>query len=181
MKKVSALAAIIAVALVASIPATAMAAHGGKFLSVPSAAIAGDSVVVSWKDAPGNQQDWITVVKAGTSDKEWGKWTYLKGKKAGTYQVKGLTSGEYEARLYFDYPKGGFTVHERVKFSVTSGAPKGDYMSLTSGEFAAGKPVVVSWFNTPGNQQDWITVVKAGTAEKEWGKWGLMLCGVLER
>jgi hypothetical protein len=152
-------------------PNSLLAAHGGKHLSVPSAAIAGDSVVVTWANTPGNQQDWITVVKAGTSEKEWGKWTYTKGKKGGTYKVTGLTSGDYEARLYYDYPKGGFKVIERVKFSVKAGAPKGKYMSLTAGSFAKGKTVAISWFNTPGNQQDWITVVKAGKSDKDWGKW----------
>ena len=171
MRRAHFVATIVVFAIAFASPALATVGHGGTYLTIPSASIDGDSLVVSWAGTPGNQQDWITVVKAGTSDKEWGQWTYTKGQKNGSYTVKGLKSGEYEARLYYDYPKGGFKVIERVKFTVTAGAPKGDYMSLTAAEFAAGKTVVVTWFNTPGNAQDWITVVKAGTAEKEWGKW----------
>ncbi len=171
MRRVHFIATILVVAIAFASPALASVGHGGTYLTLPSATINGDSVVVSWAGTPGNQQDWISVVKAGTSDKEWGQWTYTAGKKEGNYTVKGLKSGEYEARLYYDYPKGGFKVIERVKFSVIAGAPKGKYTSLTAAQFAAGKPVVVSWFNTPGNAQDWITVVKAGTSEKEWGKW----------
>ena len=171
MKRVRLIAAVAVVVFALVAPALAGVGHGGKFLSVPSAKITGDSLVVSWTGTPGNQQDWITVVKAGTADKEWGQWTYLAGKKSGSYTVKGLASGDYEARLYYDYPKGGFTVIERVKFSVSADAPKGKYMSLTAAQFAAGSPVVVTWFNTPGNAQDWVTVVKAGTAVDDWGKW----------
>jgi len=104
-------------------------------------------------------------------DKEWGSWTYTNGAKDGSFTAKNLTSGRYEARLYYNYPKGGFKVIERVAFSVKSGAPAGDYMSLAKGVFAAGEAVVVSWFKTPGNQQDWITVVKVGTPDTDWGKW----------
>ncbi len=171
MRRATLFAAIAVFTLAFACPALASMGHGGKFLSVPSATINGNSVVVSWTGTPGNQQDWITVVKVGTSDKEWGQWTYTKGKKAGNYTVKDLTSGEYEARLYYDYPKGGFKVIERVKFAVAAGAPKGKYMSLTAAQFSVGKPVVVTWFNTPGNAQDWITVAKAGTAVDDWGKW----------
>ncbi len=79
---------------------------------------AGEAVAVTWFKTPGNQQDWITVVKVGTADTAWGKWTYLKGAKSGKYEVKGLAAGDYEARLYYDYPKGGFKVIERLLFTV---------------------------------------------------------------
>jgi hypothetical protein len=171
MRRTIVFAALILFTVAFASPALATLGHGGTYLSLPSATINGDSVVISWAGTPGNQQDWITVVKAGTSEKEWGQWTYTAGKKAGNYTAKGLTSGEYEARLYYDYPKGGFTVIERVKFTVVAGAPKGKYMSLTAAQFAAGSAVMVTWFNTPGNAQDWITVAKAGTPAKEWGKW----------
>lgn len=170
MKKLSLCLTTLAL-LALAFPAYAGGSHGGTYLSVPSATIDGSTVVLSWKGTPGNQQDWVTVVKAGTSEKEWGQWSYTGGAKAGSFTAKNLTTGDYEARLYYDYPKGGFKVIERVKFSVKAGAPTGKYMSLTKGAFKAGEAVVVSWYETPGNQQDWITVVKAGTAEKDWGKW----------
>ncbi len=163
---------ILAAALLTlAFPAYAGGPHGGTHLFVPSASVDGSSVVVTWKGTPGNQQDWVTVVKAGTPDEEWGTWTYTAGKKNGSFTAMILTDGRYEARLYYDYPKGGFKVIERVAFSVKVGAPKGDYMSLAKGLFEAGETVVVSRFETPGNKQDWITVVKAGTADTAWGKW----------
>ena len=160
---------ILAIAICA--PAHAASTHGGKYLSLPSNVISGDSAVVSWKGTPGNQQDWVTVVKAGTADTEWGKWSYTAGKKDGHFTATGLTAGDYEARLYFDYPNGGFKVIERIAFKVEQGPPKGKYLSLTAAEFKAGSMVIVTWFNTPGNQQDWVTVVKADQPDTEWGQW----------
>lgn len=157
--------------LALTLPAVAAAGHGGDHLSVPAATISGSSVVVSWRGTPGNAQDWVTVVKSGTPDKEWAQWTYTKGAKAGSFTVKGLVTGRYEARLYYNWPDGGFEVIERVAFSVKTGAPTGDYLSLSAGTFEAHTPVVVTWARTPGNQQDWITVVKAGTSDEKWGTW----------
>jgi hypothetical protein len=57
-------------------------------------------------------------VPVGTPDKEWGQWTYLKGRSAGTFAVQVHNPGKYEARIYFDWPKGGFKVKERMKFVV---------------------------------------------------------------
>ncbi|MFH1532682.1 MAG: hypothetical protein ABIK09_18300 [Pseudomonadota bacterium] len=118
MRRSCIVAALVAVMVVFGSPTLAGAAHGGKFISVPAAEITGCSVVVSWRGTPGNQWDWITVVRTGTPDTEWGPWTYLKGEKTGTYEVRDLVAGDYEVRLYLDYPKGGFKVIERLKFRV---------------------------------------------------------------
>lgn len=78
----------------------------------------GAGVTVHWKGTPGNAQDWVAVVPKGASEREWGRWTYLGGRSSGSFQVSGLSPGAYEARLYLDWPKGGYTVVERVAFRV---------------------------------------------------------------
>ncbi len=79
----------------------------------------GETVVVFWSGLPGNPQDWVTVAPAGSSPDEWGQWTYTSGQATGAYQVQGLTPGDYEARVYFDYPAGGNTIHATSSFTVT--------------------------------------------------------------
>jgi hypothetical protein len=79
----------------------------------------GETVVVFWSGLPGNPQDWVTVAPAGSSPDEWGQWTYTSGQVTGAYQVQGLTPGDYEARVYFDYPAGGNTIHATSSFTVT--------------------------------------------------------------
>ncbi len=80
---------------------------------------AGDTVLVFWAGLPGNPQDWVTVVPAGSSPDEWGQWTYTNGQATGAYQVSGLAAGDYEVRVYYDYPNGGNTIHAVAGFSVT--------------------------------------------------------------
>jgi len=146
----------------------------GRYLSLPAVVFQpGQPVVITWRNTPGNAKDWVTVVPAGTSDRKWGKWTYLKGQTSGTFTVRGLPAGAYEARLYFNWPKGGFNVIERLSFRVggAGAGVRGQYLSLPSATFAPGKPVVISWRNTPGNAKDWVTVVPAGTSDRKWGKW----------
>ena len=138
-----------------------------------SATLVKKTVKVHWQGTPGNQQDWITVVPADTPDDVWGNWIYLKGKTSGTFVVQDLAPGKYEARLYLDWPKGKFNVVERAAFSVNPRAlvvNEGRYLSVP-GVVSVGSPVVVKWFGAPGNRQDWITIVPAGTPDKEWGQW----------
>jgi len=91
----------------------------GRYLSLPAVVFQpGQPVVITWRNTPGNAKDWVTVVPAGTSDRKWGKWTYLRGRTAGAFAVRGLPAGAYEARLYFNWPKGGFNVIERLRFTV---------------------------------------------------------------
>ncbi len=79
---------------------------------------AGEKVTVHFFGLPGNPQDWITVVPEGTAEDQWGNWTYTKGKRDGSWTTGPLSPGRYEVRLYFDWPKGQFTVHGRRKFRV---------------------------------------------------------------
>ena len=77
------------------------------------------NVVVRWREMPGNENDWISVQPAGAADDSYGAtWTYTAGKREGTYDAGKLAPGDYEVRVYFNWPDGGFTVQERVRFRV---------------------------------------------------------------
>jgi hypothetical protein len=148
----------------------------GKYLSLSAMVYQpGQPVTVTWRNTPGGAKDWITFVKAGSSDRRWGKWTYLKGHTSGRFTVRNLPPGAYEVRLYFNWPQGGFKVIERLSFRVAGGGagagPQRQYLSLPATVFPAGRPVTVTWRNTPGGAQDWITFVKAGSSDRSWGKW----------
>lgn len=81
---------------------------------------AGEVVTIAYDGLPGNAQDWISVVPAGTADDQFvnGQWSYTNGQTSGTYDVPGLRAGDYEVRVYFDYPNGGYTVQYRSYFTV---------------------------------------------------------------
>ncbi len=78
----------------------------------------GEPVVVTYGGLPGNQRDWVTVVPLGTPADNWGEWTYTDGKASGTFKVEDLAPGAYEARVYLDWPSGGFDIARRWYFSV---------------------------------------------------------------
>lgn len=77
-----------------------------------------ESIVVEFSGLPGNQKDWMTVVQKGTPDNSYAEYFYTQGKTQGSYTFKGLKPGEYEVRVYFDWPGGGYTVQDRFSFRV---------------------------------------------------------------
>jgi hypothetical protein len=140
-----------------------------QFLSV--AIDATGDVVVSWRDTPGNATDWISVVHAGAGDDTYeATWTYTGQQSSGAYNAGKLAPGAYEARLYLDWPAGGYLVIDRLGFEigavgVSDPAVGARYLSVgisTSGD------AIVFWVGTPGNNTDWVSVVRAGTPDDQY-------------
>ena len=76
-------------------------------------------VIVTWRDTPGNPQDWVSIVHAGAPDDTYeSTWTYTGARQSGSYNAGRLAPGDYEARLYLDWPAGGYQVVDRVSFRV---------------------------------------------------------------
>jgi hypothetical protein len=74
-------------------------------------------IVVSWHATPGDDSDWIAVQPAEAPDNRYDLfWTYAGPDRAGRRELGPLRSGHYEARLYLDWPKGQYEVHERLRF-----------------------------------------------------------------
>jgi len=77
-----------------------------------------ESVTITYSGLPGNKNDWITLVKATLPDSTYGAWFYTSGRKSGTYSFGVVEPGDYEVRIYFDWPSGGYIVQKRVKIRV---------------------------------------------------------------
>jgi TolB-like protein len=77
-----------------------------------------EAVTVKYKGLLGNQYDWITLVEETTSDDKYGEWFYTYGKTSGSYTFKNVPPGNYEVRLYYDWPSGGYQVQGRIKITV---------------------------------------------------------------
>lgn len=78
----------------------------------------GDAINVQFFDMPGNSQDWITAVKVGAANDEWGNWQYTDGEAEGTFALPVLPAGKYEMRAYYNYPAGGYAIQDRLTFTV---------------------------------------------------------------
>ncbi len=134
-----------------------------------------ESIRVRYDNLPGNKQDWVTVVKASDPEDTYGEWFYTEGRKSGSHQFKGLPAGQYEARVYHNWPEGQYVIQDRHQFNVSS---QGQGVSSGSGDlgpqkstYAENESITVKYANLPGNQQDWINVVKASDPEDTYGEW----------
>lgn len=80
----------------------------------------GDAINVTFAaplDPPEGQQYWLTLVKAGAPDSEYGDWHYVSpGATSDT--LKARAAGDYEVRLHDLYPANGYKVMAREKVSV---------------------------------------------------------------
>jgi hypothetical protein len=134
-----------------------------------------EKIVVEYSGLPGNPQDWILLAKAGAADDAYDQWVYTQGKRDRTYTFNGLPEGQYEARVHFNWPAGGNTVHARYTFTVGGAPPPapvpGIQVRTQKPAYAPNEPIVVEYFNLPGNAQDWIVLVKAGAPDGAYDQW----------
>ena len=78
----------------------------------------GEPVVIRLKELPGNQTDWLTLVRANMSDGSNGEWLYTEGVKEGTWTFTAPRPGEYEVRVHIDYAGGNNAVGARTSITV---------------------------------------------------------------
>jgi hypothetical protein len=76
-----------------------------------------ETITVQYFGTTGDSHDWYTVVPKGTADNETGQWDRVND-VSGTWEVSGLSPGEYEVRIYLDYRNKGYVVTDRLPFSV---------------------------------------------------------------
>ena len=72
----------------------------------------------SFNNFPGNQKDWVTIVKSDAPETSYKQWFYLNGGEEGQLKFNGLAPGHYEVRGYHKWPTGQYKVEARFSFSV---------------------------------------------------------------
>ncbi len=77
-----------------------------------------EPIVVTFNNLPGNAKDWITIVKATAKADTYGEYYYTAGQQQGKQSFAALPEGKYEARLYYNWSAGGYTVQARYAFVV---------------------------------------------------------------
>ncbi len=95
-----------------------------------------EPITIEYFNLPGYNQDWITIVSAGSPDNKYGEWFYTGGKKNGSYTFSNPGAGSYELRVYFNWPDGGYRVMSRYLFTVT--AHISPYQSSITWDFETG-------------------------------------------
>lgn len=123
----------------------------------------GEPVVVEFSGLPGNEKDWITVVEAAAPQSAYGETFYTGGKTAGRHSFGALPPGKYEARVFFDWPVGGYMVKARHAFTVAGARPGSDIkpeLDLDKISFFPGEPIKVH-FRAPStfDTSAWVGIV----------------------
>ncbi len=77
-----------------------------------------EPIEIVYDNLPGTQTDWITLAPRENADDRYGEWFYTGGMRSGSHVFGGLPAGVYEARVYHDWPTGGYVVQERAAVFV---------------------------------------------------------------
>jgi len=83
-----------------------------------------EPIEIVYDNLPGSQTDWISLAPRDYADDRYGEWFYTGGMRSGSHIFGGLSAGVYEARVYHDWPAGGYVVQERAAVFVQETAPQ---------------------------------------------------------
>lgn len=139
----------------------------GASLNSPASVPAGAAMEIGW-DGPDNPQDFITIVPAGTADRQYDAYAYTSAgnparltapETPGAYEVRYLTGQTYDTLASFP-----FTVS-----AVTA--------SLEAAATALARDEVVVRWEGPGNAGDYVILLPAGSDNATSGNYAYVARG----
>jgi hypothetical protein len=130
-------------------------------VSAPAQVAAGASFAIDWQ-GPNNARDFITLVKAGTAEKQYERYAYTA--KGSPLQLQAPDQpGDYEVR-YLTAQSYATLAATKVKVTTVNGSVQAPAEAL------AGSTFPVTW-KGPNNHNDYITIVLKGAREGESGNY----------
>ncbi|HOK38185.1 MAG: hypothetical protein WHW07_06370 [Bacteroidales bacterium] len=134
-----------------------------------------ERISIEYFNLPGNNNDWITIIEKSKPDNTYGQWFYTQSKSSGEYTFDILPIGDYEIRVYYNWPEGQFNVQDRLLISVLN---QDDGNSIRDTQYFrfkkvndANQVISIEYKNLPGNSQDWITLVEASSPDNVFGQY----------
>ena len=125
------------------------------------------SIVVHFKNFPGNKKDWITIAPPDKSDRKFDKWAFLGARKSGSHTFEPMPPGKYEVRAYLDWPKGSYKVVARASFESRDAASS-PAVTTSKKAYAINEEIVIQFNNFPGNTKDWIALASVKISDKRY-------------
>ena len=127
-------------------------------ITAPQTAPAGSKIKVSWQ-GPNNERDFVTIVKAGTPDKQYGAYEYTS--KGSPVEMRAPdVGGEYEVR-YLTAQTYATLATAKMTVTAVTASIKGPPQAVAGSTFA------VNW-QGPNNDRDYVTIVKKGAREGDY-------------
>jgi len=120
-----------------------------------------EDIQVTLTGMPGNSGDWVGIFPQGSAN-VWENvltWKYDGQVTDGTHILDGVSTGEYEARVFLD---NNFTVVAAVQFSVKE-LVYNTNITLSKTEFNTGEKIKMILSGMPGNSGDWIGIFPQGS------------------
>jgi serine/threonine protein kinase len=131
--------------------------------------------------SPAGDQAWVSISAANSKDTSYMTWAFV-GDKASSAALEGPKKpGDYEARLYTNYPKQSYNVVHRVAFKVEALAEAPEPPANTVERFSLADATVAPsakiqivfpapMVAKPGEKY-WVTVVKPTAAATAYDAW----------
>jgi hypothetical protein len=130
-------------------------------VTAPQTAAAGAKIKITWQ-GPNNPRDFVTIVKAGTPDKQYAAYEYTS--KGNTLEMRAPdVAGEYEVR-YLTAQTYATLASAKMTVTAVSASIKAPASAVAGSNFA------VSW-QGPNNERDYVTIVKKGAREGEYASY----------
>lgn len=127
-------------------------------VTAPQTAAAGAKIKITWQ-GPNNPRDFVTIVKAGTADKQYAAYEYTS--KGSTLEMRAPdVAGEYEVR-YLTAQTYATLATTKMTVTAVSASVKAPATAV------AGSNVAVTW-QGPNNERDYVTIVKKGAREGDY-------------
>ena len=133
-----------------------------------------EPITVAFSGLPGSATDWITLTRIENGPEQYGQWFYTKGERSGTLTFLGVASGEYEIRVYHDWPRGGTVIQDRIPITVNlppEQVPMGSARLKLSRPAIENQPIDIDFEGMPGFGTDWITIVPMGASDSTNGNY----------
>lgn len=130
----------------------------------------GETIKVSYSNAPGNDGDWICIVSSDLPDTDGGDYQNLpKGSEKGILTFELPSPGKYEVRAYYNYKRNGYKVAARYPFSVKGiDAKKAikKYQEINVGWVDLGEEKHKDYGYDDSNKKDWKLLIDGLNLEK---------------
>jgi PLAT/LH2 domain len=136
----------------------------------PAIVTPGERITVTYRNVPGNASDWISLTSAQWPADQHGEYYYLEGRTEGTLTFTAPEAGALEARLFANWPFGGYEVIGTSN-TVQAVLPSGKDLVLRPTRVETGKPVILSFSWVDGTEKDWVTLVRVEARQKEYGQY----------
>lgn len=93
----------------------------------------GETIKVSFFNAPGSSRDWICIVAAGAKVDDAGDYQRMpNGESQGVLTFDAPQPGKYEVRAYYNYSRNGYVVSARYGFTVEATASRAEAVASST-------------------------------------------------